>query len=130
VFDAAESRESVPDRPTPEAVDLVAQMLREHVDQIVRTNDGGPTVTCSCGQWRMAYDHLGITEIAAEHRRHWAAAILAALAAGGHLADVGLRTAATRLVQVSGLNQTEATYNTIADIRRALNHPNPEADTP
>lgn len=55
----------------------IAEVLAGHRD--VTTNV--QTVRCTCAGWSMPFDHLGITEVAAEHRRHVAEAIRAAIGA-------------------------------------------------
>jgi len=72
-------------RFTGETRCLVAEALAEHRD--VTTNVR--TVACTCGEWSMPFDHLGITEIAAEFRLHKAGTVLAALADAGLLILAG-----------------------------------------
>lgn len=54
---------------------LIADTLAAHEDVITNMR----TVACTCGEWSMPFDHLGITEVAAEHRLHRADAVLGVL---------------------------------------------------
>lgn len=68
---------------TPDRVQLVADVIAAHRDAV--TINIETSIHCICGEWSMPYDHLGISEIAEEHRLHRARAILTAL--DGLLAD-------------------------------------------
>lgn len=54
--------------------DLIAETLAGHQFVV-----GRKVMRCDCGDWAFAYEVLGITEVAAEHRRHVADVLLAAL---------------------------------------------------
>lgn len=60
------------------AEELVARVIGEHVD-VIATNLTPVEVSCTCGQWSESFQ----SGVIAEHGRHRAAAVLAALTEAG-----------------------------------------------
>lgn len=60
---------------------VIADVLADHCDTFRRPE----WVDCSCNTWSMPFDHLGITEVADQHRLHVAEEILRAVRDGQDL---------------------------------------------